>query len=127
MVLDKGFAWNGQTFGSLSQVAKAVTGASCNGHRFFGLRSAKRRRSGRREARSIADENRGPGAAGAQKVGRAESTEDGRGGSKGIGRDETERAVADAKRPGAHLTRRRVSAAKTKPLSLLVGEPVDFR
>ena len=39
MVLDKGFAWNGQTFGSLSQVAKAITGTSWNGHRFFGLRS----------------------------------------------------------------------------------------
>ena len=34
MVLDKGFAWNGQTFGSLSQVAKAITGTSWNGHRF---------------------------------------------------------------------------------------------
>ena len=43
MVLDKGFAWNGKTFGSLSQVAKAITGASWNGHRFFGLRSAKER------------------------------------------------------------------------------------
>ena len=41
MVLDKGFAWNGQTFGSLSQVAKAITGTSWNGHRFFGLRSTK--------------------------------------------------------------------------------------
>jgi len=41
MVLDEGFAWNGQTFGSLSQVAKAVTGTSWNGHRFFGLRSVK--------------------------------------------------------------------------------------
>jgi hypothetical protein len=41
MVLDKGFAWNGETFGSLSNVAKAVTGTSWNGHRFFGLRSAK--------------------------------------------------------------------------------------
>jgi hypothetical protein len=40
MVLDKGFAWNGKTFGSLSQVAKAITGGSWNGHRFFGLRSA---------------------------------------------------------------------------------------
>ena len=28
MVLDKGFAWNGRTFGSLSQVARAITGAS---------------------------------------------------------------------------------------------------
>jgi Protein of unknown function (DUF2924) len=43
MVLDKGFAWNGKTFDSLSQVAKAITGASWNGHRFFGLRSAKER------------------------------------------------------------------------------------
>jgi hypothetical protein len=36
-VLDKCFAWNGQTFGSLSQVAKAVTGTNWNGHRFFRL------------------------------------------------------------------------------------------
>jgi hypothetical protein len=41
MVLNKGFAWNGQTFGSLSQVTKAITGTSWNGHRFFGLRSTK--------------------------------------------------------------------------------------
>ena len=40
MVLDKGFAWNGKTYGSLSQVAKAMTGTSWNGHRFFGLRPA---------------------------------------------------------------------------------------
>ncbi|HEX9169511.1 MAG TPA: DUF2924 domain-containing protein [Roseiarcus sp.] len=39
-VLDKGFAWNGETYGSLSQVAKAMTGTSWNGHRFFGLRTA---------------------------------------------------------------------------------------
>jgi len=26
MILDEGFAWNGQTFGSLSQIAKAMTG-----------------------------------------------------------------------------------------------------
>jgi hypothetical protein len=41
MILDEGFAWNGQTFGSLSQIAKAMTGTSWNGHRFFGLRQAK--------------------------------------------------------------------------------------
>jgi hypothetical protein len=53
MVLDKGFAWNGETYRSLSQVAKAMTGTSWNGHRFFGLRTARsdrfamvRRRSG---------------------------------------------------------------------------------
>jgi hypothetical protein len=45
MVLDKGFAWNGETYGSLSQVAKAMTGTSWNGHRFFGLRAAKSDRS----------------------------------------------------------------------------------
>ena len=36
MVLEKGFAWNGRTYRSLSQVAKAMTGTSWNGHRFFG-------------------------------------------------------------------------------------------
>src|ERR1700722_5638243 len=38
MILEEGFAWNGQTFGSLSQIAKAITGTTWNGHRFFGLR-----------------------------------------------------------------------------------------
>jgi Protein of unknown function (DUF2924) len=41
MILEEGFAWNGQTFGSLSQTAKAMTGTSWNGHRFFGLRQGK--------------------------------------------------------------------------------------
>jgi hypothetical protein len=39
--LEEGFAWNGQTFGSLSQIAKAMTGTTWNGHRFFGLRQGK--------------------------------------------------------------------------------------
>ena len=41
MVLEDGFAWNGQTFGSLSQIAKAMTGTNWNGHRFFGLQQGK--------------------------------------------------------------------------------------
>jgi hypothetical protein len=41
MVLEKGFAWKGETYGSLSQIAKAITGTSWNGHRFFGLRTTK--------------------------------------------------------------------------------------
>jgi Protein of unknown function (DUF2924) len=45
MILDKGFAWNGETYGSLSQVAKAMTGTSWNGHRFFGLRTARSERT----------------------------------------------------------------------------------
>jgi hypothetical protein len=41
MMLEEGFAWNGQTFRSLSQIAKAMTGTNWNGHRFFGLRQGK--------------------------------------------------------------------------------------
>ena len=41
MILEEGFAWNDRTFGSLSQIAKAMTGTPWNGHRFFGLREAK--------------------------------------------------------------------------------------
>jgi Protein of unknown function (DUF2924) len=41
MVLEEGFAWSGRTFGSLSQIAKAMTGTNWNGHRFFGLRQGK--------------------------------------------------------------------------------------
>jgi hypothetical protein len=41
MILEEGFAWNGQTFGSLSQIAKAMTGTNWNGHRFFGLRQGR--------------------------------------------------------------------------------------
>jgi hypothetical protein len=55
MVLEKGFAWNGKTYGSLSQIAKAMTGTSWNGHRFFGLRPGGpcvKRRAGRRLMRA---------------------------------------------------------------------------
>ena len=41
MILEDGFAWNGQTFRSLSQIAKAMTGTNWNGYRFFGLRQGK--------------------------------------------------------------------------------------
>jgi hypothetical protein len=52
MILDQGVAWNGETYGSLSQVAKAMTGTSWNGHRFFGLQTAKSDRSGMVRSRS---------------------------------------------------------------------------
>ena len=42
VILEKGFAWNGRTYRSLSQVAKAITGTVWNGHRFFGLRNTRR-------------------------------------------------------------------------------------
>jgi DUF2924 family protein len=43
MVLAEGFAWNGQTFDSLSKVAFAITGTKWNGPRFFGLRDKEDR------------------------------------------------------------------------------------
>ena len=43
MVMADGFAWNGQTFDSLSKVAFAITGTRWNGPRFFGLRDKEDR------------------------------------------------------------------------------------
>ena len=37
VVLKDGFEYEGQHFGSLSAVAKAITGTHCNGFRFFNL------------------------------------------------------------------------------------------
>jgi hypothetical protein len=54
MVLEKGFAWNGKSYGSLSQIAKAMTGTSWSGHRFFGLRAANSGPSARAPAGKIA-------------------------------------------------------------------------
>ena len=39
LVIDQGFVWQGATYGSLSAVAVAITGAKWNGPRFFGLTS----------------------------------------------------------------------------------------
>jgi hypothetical protein len=50
MVLADGFAWNGQTYDSLSKVAFAITGTKWNGPRFFGLRDKEDRSA--MEARS---------------------------------------------------------------------------
>ena len=38
MVVAGGFAWNGQTYDSLTKIAFAITGTRWNGPRFFGLR-----------------------------------------------------------------------------------------
>jgi hypothetical protein len=51
MVMSDGFAWNGQTYDSLSKVAFAITGTNWNGPRFFGLRG-KEDRFAMGEARS---------------------------------------------------------------------------
>ena len=41
MVLDQGFAWNGTTYRSLTEIALAITGTRWSGPRFFGLRKEK--------------------------------------------------------------------------------------
>jgi hypothetical protein len=51
-VLESGLAWNGKTYSSLSQAAKAITGGNWNGHRFFGLRTCGPK-GGRAKARDI--------------------------------------------------------------------------
>ena len=51
MVLADGFAYDGKTFGNLSEIAVLITGTRWNGPRFFGLRS---------KAQEI-DEPAGPG------------------------------------------------------------------
>jgi Protein of unknown function (DUF2924) len=43
MVMPNGFAWNGQTYDSLTKVAFAITGTKWNGPRFFGLRDKEDR------------------------------------------------------------------------------------
>jgi hypothetical protein len=44
-VLPNGFEYDGQTYRSLSAIAKAVTGSHWNGHLFFGLTTLKRDRN----------------------------------------------------------------------------------
>jgi Protein of unknown function (DUF2924) len=47
-VVPDGFAWNGSTYTSLSEIARLITGTRWNGPRFFGLRDT---RTGSEEAR----------------------------------------------------------------------------
>ena len=49
VVTESGFAYAGQTYTSLSEIARLITGTNWNGPRFFGLRQQKRpERSGHR-------------------------------------------------------------------------------
>ena len=43
VTLPDGFEWDGQHYGSLSAVARAVTGSKWNGRLFFGLTTRKRK------------------------------------------------------------------------------------
>lgn len=44
-VLEEGFEWDGTVHGSLSAVAKAITGTNWNGFLFFGLTSPRRKKA----------------------------------------------------------------------------------
>jgi hypothetical protein len=46
VVLEKGFAWEGRTFSSLSEIATEITGTNWNGPRFFGLRHSTKEKAG---------------------------------------------------------------------------------
>ena len=123
MVLDKGFAWNDRSFGSLSQVAKAITGTSWNGHRFFGLRSVNGHDRKGPVARLGINEDRGRGVARSEDLGRTETNDYGPEGSEGTGQDDTERSVARAKSFGARLTGRCASSSDTRSAVPIEGEP----
>lgn len=47
LVIDDGFRFNDQTFGSLSRIAEAITGTKWSGPRFFGLKTPAPAKGGR--------------------------------------------------------------------------------
>lgn len=55
MTLEKGFAYEGETYGSLSEIARIITGTRWNGPAFFGLRSRRKKSEGRRPALMAAE------------------------------------------------------------------------
>jgi hypothetical protein len=59
MVLEDGFAYDGETFGNLSEIAGLITGTRWNGPRFFGLRSKTEESGKPTHAGRAADADRG--------------------------------------------------------------------
>ena len=45
IVLPDGFEWQDQKYGSLSAIAKAITGTNWNGYAFFGLKNGSKARA----------------------------------------------------------------------------------
>jgi hypothetical protein len=46
LVLDTGFAFDDQTFGSLSEIARRITGTRWSGPTFFGLNARRKAKTG---------------------------------------------------------------------------------
>lgn len=57
MVLADGYAWNGITYGSLSSIAKAITGTNWNGWLFFGLKRDDRNKNAAKAGPAAAAED----------------------------------------------------------------------
>lgn len=53
--LDTGFTWEGRTYKSLSAVAKAITGTSWNGYKFFGLQHERAAHNALKSPRKASD------------------------------------------------------------------------
>ncbi len=62
MVMADGFAWNGQTYDSLSKVAFAITGTRWNGPRFFGLARRNGTSTRNNNKKSVCPTDQGPAA-----------------------------------------------------------------
>jgi Protein of unknown function (DUF2924) len=60
MVMADGFAWNGQTYDSLSKVAFAITGTKWNGPRFFGLARRNGTSTRNNNKKSVCPTDQGP-------------------------------------------------------------------
>ena len=50
MVMERGYAYRGRSYASLSEIARCITGARWSGPRFFGLRSQSKRAASERTA-----------------------------------------------------------------------------
>jgi hypothetical protein len=59
MALEEGYAWEGKTYRSLSEVARAITGTQWNGRRFFGLGRQKAKAGAARVRTSRASDGAG--------------------------------------------------------------------
>jgi hypothetical protein len=50
MIMERGYAYRGRSYTSLSEIARCITGARWSGPRFFGLRSQSKRAASERTA-----------------------------------------------------------------------------
>ncbi|TAL83903.1 MAG: DUF2924 domain-containing protein [Beijerinckiaceae bacterium] len=53
VVVPAGFLWQGQIYGSLSTIARKITGTSWNGPRFFGLRGKAEQSGGKTKEKGV--------------------------------------------------------------------------